>query len=123
HRQRAARGPGDEGERAEGAGPAPRRGLQAGDGDQQLRLPDRGRQGGAAGVRGEAPAGLAGAVAGVPAVDPRAPCLVGVAQRSWRLGDPDRVDGDAPEPLDMWEQVARAAAADTGAVKVLDRLD
>jgi acetyl-CoA C-acetyltransferase len=36
------------------------------------------------------------------AVDPRTPCLVGWAQETWRDG--------APEPLDQWEQVSRAAA-------------
>ena len=54
-------------------------------------------------------------------VDPRSPCLVGVAQRTWRG------DGDAPEPLDMWEHVCREAAADAGSLsgvlKALDRLD
>ena len=57
------------------------------------------------------------------AVDPRTPCIIGVAQRTWR---PDETEGDAPEPLAMWEEVARAAAADTGgpaAARVLDRLD
>jgi acetyl-CoA C-acetyltransferase len=36
------------------------------------------------------------------AADPRAPCLVGWAQETWREG--------APEPLDQWESVARDAA-------------
>ncbi len=45
-------------------------------------------------------------------VDPRTPCLIGVAQRTWRPVNPDPVD--APEPLDMWDQVARAAAEDAG---------
>jgi len=40
--------------------------------------------------------------------DPRAPCIIGVAQAVWR---PD--GGEAPEPLVMWEEVARAAARDT----------
>jgi acetyl-CoA C-acetyltransferase len=35
-------------------------------------------------------------------VDPRSPCLVGWAQETWREG--------APEPLDQWEHVSRAAA-------------
>jgi acetyl-CoA C-acetyltransferase len=39
--------------------------------------------------------------------DPRATCIIGVARRTWRHG--------APEPLDMWEETARAAAADAGA--------
>lgn len=42
-------------------------------------------------------------------VDPRTPCVIGVAQRTWR---PD--EGGAPEPLAMWEEVAGAAAVDTG---------
>jgi acetyl-CoA C-acetyltransferase len=45
-------------------------------------------------------------------VDPRTPCIIGVAQRTWRPVNPDPVD--APEPLDMWEEVVRAAAADSG---------
>src|SRR5690242_1957072 len=71
------------------------------------------------------------------AVDPRSPCIIGVAQRTWRPGE---TEGDAPEPLAMWEEVARAAAGDAGsaagdagsaaggtgdsrAARVLDRLD
>jgi acetyl-CoA C-acetyltransferase len=53
-------------------------------------------------------------------VDPRSPCIIGVGQRTWR---PDETDGDAPEPLAMWEEVARVAAADSGATHTLDRLD
>lgn len=45
------------------------------------------------------------------AVDPRTPCLVGVAQYVDRDSAPDH----ALSPLAMLEQVARAAAADTGA--------
>jgi len=45
-------------------------------------------------------------------VDPRTPCLIGVAQRTWRPVNPDPVD--APEPLAMWEEVVRAAAEDAG---------
>jgi acetyl-CoA C-acetyltransferase len=52
-------------------------------------------------------------------VDPHTPCLIGVAQQTWRP-----VDGDAPEPLDQWAAVSRAAAADTGAASdVLDAVD
>ena len=41
-------------------------------------------------------------------VDPRAPCLIGVGQRTWH---PDEVgEAGAPEPLVMWEEVARRAA-------------
>ncbi len=36
---------------------------------------------------------------------PAAPCIIGVARRTWHASEP------APEPLDMWETVARAAAA------------
>jgi acetyl-CoA C-acetyltransferase len=46
------------------------------------------------------------------AVDPRSPCLIGVARRTWHPADAP--DG-APEPLDMWEEMARAAALDAGA--------
>ncbi len=49
------------------------------------------------------------------AVDPRTPCLVGVARRTWR-------DASSPEPIDQWEQVARAAAADAGAPDALGGL-
>ena len=47
-----------------------------------------------------------------PAVDPRAACIIGVARKTWHPADAP--DG-APEPLAMWEEVARAAAADAGA--------
>ena len=55
-------------------------------------------------------------------VDPRAPCLIGVGQRTWH---PDEVgEAGAPEPLVMWADVARRAADDAGAGSdVLDRLD
>jgi len=46
------------------------------------------------------------------AVDPRSPCLVGVAAHTWHPEDVG--DAGAPEPLDMWEQMARAAATDSG---------
>jgi acetyl-CoA C-acetyltransferase len=54
-------------------------------------------------------------------VDPKAPCIVGVATRTWH---PDAVgEQGAPEPLAMWEEVARAAAADSKArVDVLQQL-
>ena len=54
------------------------------------------------------------------AVDPRTPCIIGVAQRTWR---PDGAESEAPEPLSMWDEVARAAAADTGRADVLSILD
>ncbi len=58
-------------------------------------------------------------------IDPRTPCIIGVAQATWRPDDVTDPAG-APEPLRMWEQVARAAAADAqagrGAGTVLDQL-
>jgi acetyl-CoA C-acetyltransferase len=50
------------------------------------------------------------------AVDPRAPCIIGVARRTWR-------EEPAPEPLDMWEAMAREAAADAGAPGAVAGLD
>jgi acetyl-CoA C-acetyltransferase len=47
-----------------------------------------------------------------PATDPRSPCLIGVARRTWH---PSEAPEGAPEPLAMWEEMARAAAADAGA--------
>ena len=48
--------------------------------------------------------------AGSVSVEPRSPCVIGVAQYVSR---PD--DGPCPEPLTMWEQVVRDAAADAEA--------
>jgi acetyl-CoA C-acetyltransferase len=57
-------------------------------------------------------------------IDPRTPCLIGVAQRTWR---PEHDESQAPEPLAMWDEVTRAAAGDVGAVAgeraVLAKLD
>jgi acetyl-CoA C-acetyltransferase len=44
--------------------------------------------------------------------DPRATCIIGVARRTWHPADAPE---GAPEPLAMWEQMARDAAVDTGA--------
>ena len=54
--------------------------------------------------------------------DPRTPCLIGVGQRTWR---PDDVgEPGAPEPLAMWEDVARQAGDDSGVgARVLESLD
>jgi acetyl-CoA C-acetyltransferase len=52
----------------------------------------------------------------VSGVDPRTPCIIGVAQRTDR-------SGASPEPLLLWEEVCRAAAADSGATGVLDAID
>jgi acetyl-CoA C-acetyltransferase len=43
-------------------------------------------------------------------VDPRTPCIIGVAQRTVHPGE-----GPSPEPLLLWQEVCEAAAADTGA--------
>src|SRR4051812_50016429 len=51
-------------------------------------------------------------------VDPRAPCIVGVAQRTIRPRE-----GPAPEPLESWVDMASAAAADAGVPDVLGQLD
>lgn len=52
-------------------------------------------------------------------VDPRTPCIVGVGQLVSR---PD--DGPAPEPLEQWTRVIRAAADDAEAsVDILSRID
>jgi acetyl-CoA C-acetyltransferase len=49
--------------------------------------------------------------------DPRAACIIGVARHTWHPDDADVVSaalGGAPEPLDMWERLARSAATDAG---------
>lgn len=46
------------------------------------------------------------------ATDPRTPCLIGAARRTWR-------GGEAPEPLEMWATVAADAAADARAPSAL----
>lgn len=51
-------------------------------------------------------------------IDPRTPCIIGVAQRTWHPGTPD-----VPEPLAMQEEVARGAAADAGSAGLLQDLD
>ncbi len=51
-------------------------------------------------------------------IDPRTPCIVGVHQHTYR---PE--DGLAPEPLDMWEAMSRAAAEDSGGNDVLAAVD
>lgn len=47
--------------------------------------------------------------------DRRATCIIGVARHTWHPGDPDVGARGAPQPLDMWERTARAAAEDSGA--------
>ena len=54
-------------------------------------------------------------------IDPRSPCLIGVATHTWH---PDEVgDRGAPEPLDMWAEVARQAALDACSERVLAAVD
>jgi len=57
--------------------------------------------------------------------DPRWPCLVGVGQQTWHRADhPGHFGASAPEPLLMWEEVARAAADDSGVgARLLEELD
>ena len=43
-------------------------------------------------------------------IDPRTPCIIGVAQRTVHPGT-----GPAPEPLELWQDVVRRAAADADA--------
>jgi len=50
------------------------------------------------------------------AVDPRTPCIIGVARRTWR-------DRSAPEPIDQWRTSPRAAADDAGCPSALTALD
>jgi acetyl-CoA C-acetyltransferase len=57
----------------------------------------------------------------VSTTDPRSPCIIGVAARTWHPGAAQ--GAGAPEPLDMWEEVARAAAADTTRPGVLEQLE
>ncbi|MCP5043675.1 MAG: hypothetical protein GY944_21820, partial [bacterium] len=53
-----------------------------------------------------------------PLMDPRTPCIVGVAQKTYR-----EADGDCPEPLQIWAEMARAAAEDSGGSNVLEAVD
>jgi acetyl-CoA C-acetyltransferase len=55
------------------------------------------------------------------AIDPRTPCIVGVATHTWHPADVG--DAGAPEPLVMWETVARAAAADAGRPALVEQLE
>ena len=54
-------------------------------------------------------------------IDPRTPCIIGVAAHTWHPEDVGAAG--APEPLDMWEHVARAAASDAGNASALAALD
>jgi acetyl-CoA C-acetyltransferase len=54
-------------------------------------------------------------------IDPRTPCVIGVAAHTWHPEDVG--EAGAPEPLEMWEHVARLAAADAGRPALLAALD
>lgn len=57
-------------------------------------------------------------------VDRRTPCIIGVGSHTWHPTDAGDNGGGAPEPLTMWEDVARAAAHDSGArADLLGRVD
>ncbi|MGH9078764.1 MAG: acetyl-CoA synthetase [Acidimicrobiales bacterium] len=51
----------------------------------------------------------------------RTPCLIGAGRRTWRA--PDCGPDGAPEPLLMWEEVARLADHDTGGAGAADRFE
>jgi acetyl-CoA C-acetyltransferase len=53
-------------------------------------------------------------------IDPRTPCIIGIHRHTWHAAEAPE---GAPEPLLMWEQVARAAAEDAGAPDALSQLD
>ncbi len=55
------------------------------------------------------------------AISGNTPCIIGVAARTWHPGDVG--DAGAPEPLAMWEEVSRAAEADTTRPGLLEQLD
>ena len=58
-----------------------------------------------------------------PVADPRAACIIGVARQTWHPADAPE---GAPEPLAMWEEMARAAAVDAtvpGALAALESID
>lgn len=55
------------------------------------------------------------------AIDPRTPCIIGEGRKTWHLERGHEVEH--PEPLVMWEEVARLAAADAGSAGALERLD
>jgi len=54
-------------------------------------------------------------------IDPRTPCVIGVAARTWHAREVG--EQGAPEPLDMWEVVARAAASDASRPGLLEALE
>jgi acetyl-CoA C-acetyltransferase len=57
----------------------------------------------------------------ISVINARTPCIVGVARHTWH---PEDVGPEgAPEPLDMWEHVARAAAADAGRADLVEHLE
>jgi acetyl-CoA C-acetyltransferase len=57
----------------------------------------------------------------VTTIDPRTPCIIGVGTHTWHPEDVGETG--APEPLEMWEHVARAAEDDAGKPGLLAALD
>jgi acetyl-CoA C-acetyltransferase len=51
-------------------------------------------------------------------IDPRSPCVIGIAQRTVRAEE-----GDSPEPLEMWAEMAESAASDSGGRGVVGAID
>ena len=111
--ERAARRAGDQAERVGGPRHVPVGGLPQRVGDLLVHLPDRGRKEGPKAFAEKRPPKWQGRWApGAPMTDPRTPCLIGVGQHTWH---PDEVgEAGAPEPLEMWEDVARRAATTAG---------
>ena len=54
-------------------------------------------------------------------IDPRTPCIIGVATHTWHPEDVGAAG--VPEPLEMWEHVARGAASNAGNPNALTALD
>jgi acetyl-CoA C-acetyltransferase len=54
-------------------------------------------------------------------IDPRSPCIIGVATRTWHPAEVG--EQGAPEPLEMWVEVTTAAARDSGGRSVLAAID
>lgn len=53
--------------------------------------------------------------------DPRSLCIIGTGRRTWHQADVG--DAGAPEPLAMWEEVARLAASDAGEPGILHAVE
>ena len=49
-------------------------------------------------------------------IDPRSPCIIGISRETWRASP-------SPEPLELWAEVARQAADDSGVAGILASID